>query len=104
MLLPHRGIKPIYLGGSFGVYTGMEMLCAYPDKFSAAMILMTAQTVGVGRGMAASLGVTLSMDAFMSLVSPSTVLKALMGETRKNGHIDTAMAKTSGEMLLGMAS
>lgn len=88
---PCRGVKPIYIGGSLGGYLGMEFLGQHPDLVSAAVILMAGQTVGVGRGLAARVGLVM-MKSMMGAVSQATVLNALVGEARKNGHIsDSAL-------------
>lgn len=61
---PYNGIAPIYLGGSFGGYIGMEFLAQNPNVFSAAILACCSQTVGKGAGFAAS--TALSIMQFMS--------------------------------------
>lgn len=48
---------------------------------------MCGQNVGVGRGMMASVGLTL-MDWATSAFSQETILKGMISECKKNGHID----------------
>eukprot|EP00611_Tribonema_gayanum_P014935 TRINITY_DN264_c0_g1_i1.p1 TRINITY_DN264_c0_g1~~TRINITY_DN264_c0_g1_i1.p1 ORF type:complete len:393 (-),score=91.02 TRINITY_DN264_c0_g1_i1:569-1747(-) len=80
------GTKPIYIGGSLGGYIGMEVLGRHPDLSGAAVILMSGQKVGVGRGWAASAGLAV-MRAFLPLMGSATVLRGLVSQARKNGHI-----------------
>lgn len=86
---PFNTIKPIYIGGSLGGYIGMEFLGLYPDLVSAAIISMCGQNVGVGRGWAAGLGLA-AFKCFIPRLSTATLLKGLVGEAKRNGHIPDA--------------
>ena len=86
---PHGAARPIYVGGSLGGYIGMEVLGTAPEAFAGAVIAMAGQDVGPGRGCAASLGLA-AMGLAMSWLSPATLLNAMRGEARRNGHIPAA--------------
>lgn len=84
-----RGAKPVYVGGSLGGYIGMEVLGAAPEQFAGAVIAMAGQDVGPGRGCAASVGLV-AMGLATSWLAPATLLNAMRGEARRNGHIPGA--------------
>ena len=84
-----RGAKPVYVGGSLGGYIGMEVLGAAPDAFAGAVIAMAGQDVGPGRGCAASVGMA-AMGLALTWLAPATLLNAMRGEARRNGHIPAA--------------
>ena len=62
------GTKPIYIGGSLGGYIGMELIGQYPDLYSAAVIAMCGQNVGVGASLVARLGLR-AMEAWIPQLS-----------------------------------
>ncbi|KAJ3119536.1 hypothetical protein HK098_005373 [Nowakowskiella sp. JEL0407] len=70
----YKGQKPMYIGGSMGGYIGMEFLGKYPYVFSKVIIAMCGQNVGVGRGLAASMGLW-GLSTMVPLLSPATILK-----------------------------
>jgi pimeloyl-ACP methyl ester carboxylesterase len=80
------GVKPILLGGSLGGYIGMELLGKFPDVFSGAVILMCGQNVGVGRGIAASLGLS-AMEMIIPMMRPASIISGLVSQARKNGNM-----------------
>jgi pimeloyl-ACP methyl ester carboxylesterase len=80
------GMKPVLIGGSLGGYIGMELLGRHPDLFSAAVVLMCGQNVGVGRGIAASLGLS-AMETFVPMMGPASLLSGLLSQVRKNGNM-----------------
>jgi len=84
-----RGAKPVYVGGSLGGYIGMEVLGAAPDAFAGAVIAMAGQDVGPGRGCAASVGMA-AMGLALTWLAPATLLNAMRGAARRNGHIPAA--------------
>ena len=71
---PATVVRPIYLGGSFGGYVGMEMLSRAPDLFSAAIIIVASQRVGAG----ATLKARLALQA-MRFFSPRMWTETLAG-------------------------
>ena len=88
----YKGARPVYLGGSLGGYIGMEMLGSHPDAFSAALILCASQTVGVGAGLAAKVGLTL-MGSIIGMARSATLVSKMVGMVRAHKHLDKAMVK-----------
>jgi pimeloyl-ACP methyl ester carboxylesterase len=87
---PFKGMKPVAVGGSLGGYLLMEFIGRYPDVFDACVVAMCGQNVGVGRGMAASMGLYL-LEHLMKSMSSSSALKLMIDEACKNKHIDKDM-------------
>ncbi|KAJ3260863.1 hypothetical protein HK103_007426 [Boothiomyces macroporosus] len=85
-----NGIKPVYVGGSLGGYIGMELLGRHPDLFSAAVIGMAGQNVGVGRGWKAGLGM-MAFKLFIPLLPNIFMLKGLIAQANKNENISNDM-------------
>jgi pimeloyl-ACP methyl ester carboxylesterase len=83
-----KGQKPVLIGGSLGGYISMEFLGLYPTLVSGAVICMAGQCVGVGRGCAAALGIRL-MNVVITNFSEAQILKGVISEARKNGHMST---------------
>jgi pimeloyl-ACP methyl ester carboxylesterase len=79
----HKGTKPVLIGASLGGYISAECIGKYPDSFSSSIIMMAGQTVGVGRGWMAWLGL-LAFHHFIPLVSATTLLSGMQSAT-KNG-------------------
>lgn len=83
---PCRAVKPVYVGGSLGGYIGMELLGQEPELLSAAIITMCGQNVGLGRGLAASMGLSM-LGCVVNMLGQAMLLKGMMGQVRQNGHI-----------------
>jgi pimeloyl-ACP methyl ester carboxylesterase len=79
------GVKPIYLGGSFGGYTGMEMVGRYPNLFSAAIIISASQS---GRSFAAKAAVTIGRVFARNLMC-STLVGQMLAVVAKHPHLPT---------------
>lgn len=94
----YRGSGPVLVGGSLGGYIAMEFLGAHPDLVSGAVLLMCGQNTGVGRGVAAGLGLMM-MKALFPMLGPVTMLKGLIGEAQKNGHISDSALLDMGKTL-----
>ncbi|KAG5192444.1 hypothetical protein JKP88DRAFT_250751 [Tribonema minus] len=74
------GRKPIYIGGSLGGYIGMEVVGRHPDLFGAAVVLMSGQKVSHRFTL-------LCKTRALIQTGSATVLKGLVSQARKNGHI-----------------
>lgn len=84
----YKGQKPIYVGGSLGGYIGMELLGQFPQIFGKAVITMCGQNVGVGRGLAATLGLW-SLGKAVAYLPAATLLKMMISASAQNGHISS---------------
>ena len=88
MLEDGEGVKnvSVVVGGSLGGYVSMEVLGSHPGLFDGAVIAMSGQNVGRGRGFKAKVGLA-AMAFVMPLLAPETMLQKMAAEARKNGHI-----------------
>lgn len=81
----YKGIKPVLIGASLGGYISAECIGKYPDSFSSSIIMMAGQTVGVGRGWMAWMGL-LAFHYIIPLISATTLLSGMQSAT-KNGSV-----------------
>ena len=70
------GCKPILMGGSLGGYVSMEVLGSHPGLFDGAVIAMSGQNVGRGRGFQAKVGLA-AMAFVMPLLAPETMMQKM---------------------------
>jgi pimeloyl-ACP methyl ester carboxylesterase len=74
---PHRGFRPVYVGGSLGGFLGMELLGREPELFSCAVIGQASQTVGIGAGCMARFALV-AMKAALGGMYGETIVKQML--------------------------
>ncbi len=79
---PYRGVNPIDLGGSIGGYLGMELIGAYPECVSAAVIVAASQTVGVGASLKARAALQ-AMRLVGDLMWQKTMINGLVSKLKQ---------------------
>ncbi len=85
--------KVVYVGGSFGAYTGFYILNKLPDSFHAAVLMDCGQNVGPGASLKARMGLVL-LGYIGRNFSNAALMKMMLDVARKS-KADYQLVETS---------
>ena len=77
------GDKTIYIGASFGAYSGFHILHKHQEYFKGAILLDCGQNVGPGASLKATLGLYV-LKSITNMMSNKTMTTLLLGEVKKS--------------------